>query len=111
LPEAQIRVNGKGSKIRFLPLAPEAIQLLDHYLRLERPDASATALFVSLKGRARGLRMTSAGLRSLFRYHRQTTGIQLANPHRFRHYATSRTMPHQNAPAAVYRAFGPGDVA
>ena len=85
MPEAQIRVNGKGSKIRFLPLAPEAIQLLDHYLRLERPDASTAPLFVSLKGRARGLRMTPAGLRSLFRYHRQTTGIQLANPHRFRH--------------------------
>ena len=85
LPEAQIRVNGKGSKIRFLPLAPEAIQLLDHYLRLERPHTSTTALFVSLKGRVRGLRMTPAGLRSLFRHHRQTTGIQLANPHRFRH--------------------------
>ena len=29
--------------------------------------------------------MTPAGLRSLFRYHRQTTGVKLANPHRFRH--------------------------
>ena len=29
--------------------------------------------------------MTPAGLRSLFRYHRHTTGVQLANPHRFRH--------------------------
>jgi len=29
--------------------------------------------------------MTLAGLRSLFRHHRQTTGIKLANPHRFRH--------------------------
>ena len=37
--------------------------------------------------------MTSAGLRSLFRYHRHTTGLQLANPlvqelkahYRFRH--------------------------
>jgi len=85
LPEAQIRVRGKGSKIRFLPLAPEAAQLLDHYLRLERPDPSAAALFVSLKGRARGAPMTPAGLRSLFRYHRQTTGVRLANPHRFRH--------------------------
>ena len=37
LPEAQIRVRGKGNKTRFLPLAPEATQLLDHYLRLERP--------------------------------------------------------------------------
>jgi integrase len=85
LPEGQIRVRGKGGKIRFLPLAPEAIQLLDHYLRVERPPNSTAALFVSLKGRARGTRMTRAGLRSLFRYHRQTTGVALANPHRFRH--------------------------
>jgi len=28
--------------------------------------------------------MTRAGLRSLFRYHRLTTSIKLANPHRFR---------------------------
>ena len=85
LSEAQLRVRGKGSKLRFLPLAPESIQLLDHYPRLERPDPCAAALFVSLKGRARGSRMTPAGLRSLFRHHRQTTGVALANPHRFRH--------------------------
>ena len=85
LPEAQIRVRGKGNKTRFLPLAPEAAQLLDHYLRLERPAKSSTALFVSLKGSARGARMTPAGLRSLFRYHRRTTGVKMANPHRFRH--------------------------
>jgi site-specific recombinase XerD len=85
LPEAQIRVRGKGNKTRFLPLAPEAAQLLDHYLRLERPHSSTNALFVSLKGSARGARMTPAGLRSLFRHHRQTTGVKIANPHRFRH--------------------------
>src|SRR5499427_8486094 len=50
LAEAQIRVPGKGNKPRLLPLAPEAVQLLDHYLRLERPDPSIAALFVSLKG-------------------------------------------------------------
>ena len=85
LPEAQIRVRGKGNKTRFLPLAPEAARLLDHYLRLERPAKSSTALFVSLKGPARGARMTPAGLRSLFRHHRQTSGVKIANPHRFRH--------------------------
>lgn len=85
LSEAQLRVRGKGNKIRFLPLAPESVQLLDYYLRLERPETSTAALFVSLKGPARGERMTPAGLRSLFRYHRQTTGVGLANPHRFRH--------------------------
>jgi len=85
LPEAQIRVPGKGNKPRLLPLAPEAVQLLDHYLRLERPDTPTVPLFVSLKGRARGARMSAAGLRSLFRYHRQFTGVKRANPHRFRH--------------------------
>ena len=60
LPEAQIRVRGKGNKTRFLPLAPEAAQLLDHYLRLERPLNCGVPLFVSLKGPARGARMGSA---------------------------------------------------
>jgi integrase/recombinase XerD len=85
LSEGQLRVCGKGNKLRFLPLAPETTQLLDHYLLLERPHPCSAALFVVLKGPARGQRMTPAGLRSLFRHHRRTTGVQLANPHRFRH--------------------------
>ena len=85
LSEGQLRVRGKGGKLRFLPLAPETVQLLEHYMRLERPNPCSAALFVSLKGPARGQRMTPAGLRSLFRHHRLTTGIKIANPHRFRH--------------------------
>ena len=54
LSDAQIRVRGKGNKIRLLPLAPETVHLLDHYLRLERPNPCGRRLFVSLKGRARG---------------------------------------------------------
>jgi integrase len=67
LSEAQLRVPGKGKKFRLLPLAPETVQLLEHYLRMERPNPCTAALFVSLKGHARGTRMTAAGLRSLFR--------------------------------------------
>jgi site-specific recombinase XerD len=85
LAESRICVHGKGSKVRLLPLAPETVHLLDHYLRLERPPGCGPALFVSLKGRARGVRITSAGLRSLFRYHRRTSGVSGAHPHRFRH--------------------------
>jgi site-specific recombinase XerD len=83
--DSQIQVLGKGKKIRVLPLTHESLDLLAHYLQLERPRNCGPALFVSLKGRARGSRMTPAGLRSLFRYHRQTTGVAQANPHRFRH--------------------------
>jgi integrase len=96
LAESQMRVRGKGNKSRWLPLAPEIIQLLDHYLRLERPANCGSPLFVGPKGRARGRRMTPAGLRSLFRYHRRTADVAKANPHRFRHYASSRTMPPVN---------------
>ena len=106
LPEAQIRVPGKGNKTRFLPLAPETVQLLDHYLRLERPDTRTAPLFVSLKGRARGARMTPAGLRSLFRYHRQTTGVKLANPHRFRHTFASDMVRAGVSLPALYAADG-----
>jgi integrase len=85
LPDSQIRVQGKGKRIRVLPLARESVELLDHYLCLERPPRCGQALFVCLKGPARGRRMTPAGLRSLFRHHRQTTSVTKANPHRFRH--------------------------
>jgi len=83
--ESQIRVPGKGQKTRILPLDRDTANLLDHYLCLERPPHCGQALFVSLKGTCRGNRMTPAGLRSLFRHHRQTTGVTKANPHRFRH--------------------------
>jgi integrase/recombinase XerD len=85
LSESQMRVCGKGNKLRWLPLAPETIQLLEHYLRLERPSNCGSPLFVVLKGRARGNRMTAEGLRSLFRHHRRITDLPKANPHRFRH--------------------------
>jgi site-specific recombinase XerD len=103
LSEAQIRVRGKGSKVRLLPLAPEAVQLLQHYLRLERPPHCGAALFVCLKGRARATRMTAAGLRSLFRHHRQTTGVAQANPHRFRHtFATDMIRAGISLPALMH---------
>jgi integrase/recombinase XerD len=110
LPEAQLRVRGKGNKLRFLPLAPETIQLLDHYLQLERPNPCSTALFVLLKGLARGTRMTPAGLRSLFRYHRQTTGIQLANPHRFRHTFASDMVRAGMSLPALMQLMGHADI-
>jgi len=102
LAESQMRVQGKGNKQRWLPLAPETIQLLDHYLRLERPPQCGSALFVGLKGRARGRRMTPAGLRSLFRHHRRTTRVEKANPHRFRHtFATDMVRAGISLPALM----------
>jgi integrase len=110
LSEGQLRVRGKGSKLRFLPLAPETVQLLEHYIRLERPNPCSAALFVSLKGPARGQRMTPAGLRSLFRFHRRTTGIKLANPHRFRHTFASDMVRAGISLPALMRLMGHADI-
>ena len=110
LSEGQLRVRGKGNKLRFLPLAPETIQLVDHYMRLERPNPCSAALFVSLKGPARGQRMTPAGLRSLFRYHRRTTGIKLANPHRFRHTFASDMVRAGLSLPALMQLMGHADI-
>jgi len=85
LADAQMRVLGKGNKKRVLPVPPEIIEVLEKYLRLERPLTNSPALFVCLKGRQRGQPMTPAGLRSLFRHHRLRSQVPQANPHRFRH--------------------------
>ena len=83
--DAHLYVVGKGGRPRLLPLPPELVPVLEKYLLLERPDTRCQSLFVCLKGPHRGLPLTPAGLRSLFRYHRRSSHIPLANPHRFRH--------------------------
>lgn len=124
LSEAQVRVRGKGGKVRVLPLAPETIRLLDCYLKAERPLTNCSRVFVVWKGRARGQPMTQAGLRSLFRHHRGSTGVAKANPHRFRHTfgsdmilagvslpALQRLMGHSNIETTLlYIQLSPADV-
>jgi integrase/recombinase XerD len=85
LADGQMRVHGKGNKQRVMPLPPDLLEVLRHYLRLERPLTNAPALFVCLKGRSRGQPMSPAGLRSLFRHHRVRSRVPHANPHRVRH--------------------------
>jgi site-specific recombinase XerD len=85
MPHAQMWVLGKGGKKRLLPLPGELIEVLQNYLRLERPLTNSSYLFLSLKGRQRGRPMTAAGFRALFRHHRMSSEVPRANPHRFRH--------------------------
>ena len=54
--------------------------------------------------------MTPAGLRSLFRYHRQTTGVALANPHRFRHTFASDMIRAGISIPALMRLMGHADI-
>ncbi len=83
--DANLHVSGKGNRPRLMPLPQEIVTVIEKYLLVERPATRCPALFVCLKGRHRGQPLTAAGLRSLFRHHRASTHLSLANPHRFRH--------------------------
>lgn len=79
------RVAGKGSRERRTPVDAEVAGWIQTYLLAERPETDATALFVVAKGPNRGQRLRPAGLRTIFRYHREVTGVAAAHPHALRH--------------------------
>jgi site-specific recombinase XerD len=80
-----VRVMGKGGKERRVPLDAEVAGVIQTYLLAERPDTSSPRLFVVSKGPNRGQPLTAAGLRTIFRYHRQLTGVSAGHPHALRH--------------------------
>jgi integrase len=80
-----VRVVGKGDKERRVPLDAEVAGTIQTYLLVERPETEVDALFVVAKGATRGQRLTSAGLRTVFRYHRELTGVAAGHPHALRH--------------------------
>ena len=79
------RVTGKGGRERRVPVDAQVAGWIQTYLLAERPDTDATALFVVAKGPHRGRPLTPAGLRTIFRYHRDRAGVPAAHPHALRH--------------------------
>jgi integrase/recombinase XerC len=56
------------------------------YLRAERPQRLATKeCFVVLRGPTAGQPLTEAGMRKIFRRHRERSGQVRVRPHRLRH--------------------------
>jgi len=80
-----VRVTGKGDKERSVPLDPDVAGLIQSYLLAERPETVSKALFVVAKGPHRGQPLTAAGLRRVFRYHREISGVAAGHPHALRH--------------------------
>lgn len=80
-----LSVHGKGGKDRRVPLDTDVAAMLNAYLLTERPDTDQAALFIVAKGPTKGQPLTSAGVRTIFRYHRATAGVPAGAPHALRH--------------------------
>lgn len=80
-----LRVSGKGGKERRVPLDVDVAGVIQTYLLAERPETTSTRLFIVAKGPTRGQPLTPAGLRRVFRYHRDISGVATAHPHALRH--------------------------
>jgi site-specific recombinase XerD len=80
-----VRVLGKGSKERRVPVDREVAALIQSYLLTERPQTESRALFIVAKGPTRGQPLTPAGLRTIFRYHRSRARVPAGHPHALRH--------------------------
>ena len=79
-------VVGKGNRERVVPVDGAFFIECAAYLRAERPAGCATPeCFVVLRGPTRGQPLTEAGLRKIFRVHRDTSGATRVRPHRLRH--------------------------
>ena len=77
-----VRVTGKGGRERRVPVDAQVAGWVQTYLLAERPETTATALFVVAKGAHRGRPLTPAGLRTIFRYHRDRAGVRGRAPAR-----------------------------
>lgn len=80
-----LTVMGKGAKQRRVPLDADVASVIDVYLLAERPQSDSDRLFLVAKGPTRGGPLTAAGLRTIFRYHRDVTGVTGGHPHALRH--------------------------
>jgi len=82
----RLRLMGKGGRERVVPVDAAFFAELGAYLRQERPKGCRTPeCFVVLRGQTAGQPLTEAGLRSLFRTHRERSGATRVRPHRLRH--------------------------
>lgn len=83
--QSSLRIRGKGKRERIVPMPFCLMQVMEHYLSMERPTESCDRFFVILQGAKAGSPMTTSGIRSLFRKRRARLGLERARPHQFRH--------------------------
>ena len=110
--EGVIRVIGKGSKERLVPLGEQAIDWLTDYLNQARPDIlkgqQSDALFVTARGRA----MTRQAFWQLIKRYAPQAGIDASklSPHVLRHAFATHLLNHGADLRVVQLLLGHADI-
>ena len=83
LDQGLLKVTGKGSRTRVVPIGATTVQAIDRYLRIrsKRPDADSPTLWLGRKGS-----LGETGLRGLVKLRGQQAGLgDHVHPHQLRH--------------------------
>lgn len=112
LPGATIRVTGKGAKERMIPLLPEIVKRLEHYLRIRESEKicedDKNCLFLSNKGKG----LTPAGVYGIVRSYLSMAGVQgKRSPHVLRHTFATHLMQHGASVRTVQQLLGHASLA
>ncbi len=104
-PEELVRVLGKGSKERIVPVGQHALRALDQWrhVRMSLPNPAEQRIFTSLKGKALGVR----AIQKRVAYWSQRQGLdQNVHPHQLRHSFASHILESSGDLRAVQELLG-----
>jgi integrase/recombinase XerD len=111
LQEGVVRVVGKGSKTRLVPLGEEALDWISRYVREARPDILDGQLSDSLFVTRRGGAMTRQSFWHMIRRYARLAGIvKPISPHTLRHAFATHLLNHGADLRVVQMLLGHADI-